>query len=259
MRFGGKAKEYSPRARIRSWMGYVGREEGLSVRWEARETCLKIWGRIHFKMFQNWYCKWQLPEDRSTSGIWRTNKSWLGLALPVPGSQYPFRCVHGCHLSLAGTSCPLTGTTGSLTAVGRRCATSSITTMEELWTRTTSSPSWTCARHWTRSRPSGTEWRWPGGAGLPDCSWGVYSESNHFPPRQWTCDYQDLGQKFTAAVIAFIVTTVLWGWEGRTGKSPVKYTNALWCFKWNNKVTVAKTCILIFLRTGKPFFVSDSA
>lgn len=29
MRFGGKAKEYSPRARIRSWMGYVGREDGL--------------------------------------------------------------------------------------------------------------------------------------------------------------------------------------------------------------------------------------
>lgn len=39
------------------------------------------------------------------------------------------------------------------------------------------------------------------------------------------------------------------------GKSLVKYTNALWCFKWNNKVTVAETCTLIFLRTGKPFLL----
>lgn len=73
--------------------------------------------------------------------------------------------------------------------------------------------------------------------------------------RQWTCKYQDLRQMFTAAVIAFIITTVLLGWEGRTEKCLVKYTNALWCFKWNNKVTVAKTRILIFLRPEKPFFL----
>lgn len=47
MRFGGKAKEYSPRARIRSWMGYVGSEDDLPVRWEAREMCLETWCRIN--------------------------------------------------------------------------------------------------------------------------------------------------------------------------------------------------------------------
>jgi len=57
MRFGGKAKEYSPRARIRSWMGYVGRKEGLPVRWEGRVMCPKTWCRINLKMFQNWNYK----------------------------------------------------------------------------------------------------------------------------------------------------------------------------------------------------------
>lgn len=57
MRFGGKAKEYSPRAKIRSWMGYVGRKKGLPARWEGSETCLKTWYRIYFTMFQNWNFK----------------------------------------------------------------------------------------------------------------------------------------------------------------------------------------------------------
>ena len=42
MRFGGKAKEYSPRARIRSWMGYVGLRIGLLVKRKGRETCVEI-------------------------------------------------------------------------------------------------------------------------------------------------------------------------------------------------------------------------
>jgi len=44
----------------------------------------------------------------------------------------------------------------------------------------------------------------------------------------------------TATLIIFIITTVLWGLEGRMGTSIVKYTNALWCFELNNKVTVQK-------------------
>lgn len=39
------------------------------------------------------------------------------------------------------------------------------------------------------------------------------------------------------------------------GKSVVKYTGALWCFELNNKVIVAKTFILIFLRAGKSFLI----
>lgn len=66
MRFGGKAKEYSPRARMRSWMGYVHRKERLPVRWESREMCLRTWCRINFKTFQKWNFKLQLAEDGST-------------------------------------------------------------------------------------------------------------------------------------------------------------------------------------------------
>ena len=172
LKFGGKAKEFSPRARIRHWLGWVTgifdnwctvtrdkahiRPESLSnvfSNGRKNSDCFMIFILFHIKVSVRLRtCDHSLVFGRES----RSEQSSIGQMTKLLDLMF-----------VAVTSYRLTVMTGSSTAAARKCAISSTTTTAARWIRRrVASRCSTSGPPTIPYQPSGTAWRSRGGDGL---------------------------------------------------------------------------------------------